>query len=116
MERSRWPCTRETAGSVTNQAMKGSAMIDEATLTPALDEVRALVQADGGDMTLVALSDVGKVDLRLVVEGASCEECVMPREILEQIALDMLHRKVPAVTSVSIDDPREHPDYVPQSH
>jgi hypothetical protein len=40
----------------------------------------------------------------------------MPREILEQIALDMLHRKVPAVTSVSIDDPREHPDYVPQSH
>jgi Fe-S cluster biogenesis protein NfuA len=91
-------------------------MIDEATLTPALDEVRALVQADGGDMTLVATSDTGKVDLLLVVEGASCEECVMPREILEQIALDMLHRKVPAVTSVTIDDPREHPDYVPQAH
>ncbi len=91
-------------------------MIDEATLTPALDEVRALVQADGGDMTLVATNDTGQVDLLLVVEGASCEECVMPREILEQIALDMLHRKVPAVTSVTIDDPREHPDYVPQAH
>jgi Fe-S cluster biogenesis protein NfuA len=92
-------------------------MIDEATLTPALDEVRALVQADGGDMTLVNLDQqAGKVDLLLVVEGASCQECVMPRELLEQIALDMLHRRLPAVTSVTIDDPREHPDYVPQDH
>jgi|HubBroStandDraft_6_1064221.scaffolds.fasta_scaffold2169471_2 Fe-S cluster biogenesis protein NfuA len=92
-------------------------MIDQATLTPALDEVRALVQADGGDFTLVSLDQAaGQVDLLLVVEGASCEECVMPRDLLEQIALDMLHRQVPAVTAVTIDDPREHPGYVPKPH
>ena len=92
-------------------------MIDEAAITPALDEVRALVQADGGDMKLVGLDgDVGKVDLLLVLEGASCEECVMPRDFLEQIALEMLKRKVPAVAAVSIDDPREHPGYVPKRH
>jgi Fe-S cluster biogenesis protein NfuA len=92
-------------------------MIDEAAITPALDEVRALVQADGGDMKLVGLDgDVGKVDLLLVLEGASCEECVMPRDFLEQIALEMLKRKVPAVAAVSIDDPREHPGYVPKEH
>jgi hypothetical protein len=56
------------------------------------------------------------VDLLLVLEGASCEECVMPRDFLEQIALEMLRRKVPAVAAVSIDDPREHPGYVPKDH
>ena len=92
-------------------------MLDEATITPALDEVRSLVQADGGDMELVSLDgSAGTVSLRLVLEGASCEECVMPRDFLEQIALDILRRSAPAVSSVSIDDPREHAGYVPKEH
>ena len=92
-------------------------MLDEATIAPALDEVRSLVQADGGDMELVALDgSTGTVSLRLVLEGASCEECVMPRDFLEQIALDVLRRTASGVSSVSIDDPREHPDYVPKGH
>ena len=90
-------------------------VLDEATIAPALDEVRSLVQADGGDMQLVGF-DAGTEQLRLVLENASCEECVMPRDFLEQIALDMLKRAVPAVGAVSIDDPREHPDYVPKAH
>ena len=40
----------------------------------------------------------------------------MPRDFLEQIALDVLKRNVPGVAAVSIDDPREHPDYVPSAH
>ena len=90
-------------------------MLDEATIVLALDEVRSLVQADGGDMELVGL-DADTVRLRLVLEGASCEECVMPRDFLEQIALDVLKRIVPGVAAVSIDDPREHPGYVPSEH
>jgi Fe-S cluster biogenesis protein NfuA len=90
-------------------------VIDEATITPAIDEARALVQADGGDMELVGIADA-TVSLRLVLEGASCEECVMPREFLEQIVLDMVKQKAPAVAAVTIDDPREHPDYVPSEH
>jgi Fe-S cluster biogenesis protein NfuA len=89
--------------------------IDEATITPALDEARALVQADGGDMKLRGIDgDTLKIDL--VLEGASCAECVMPREFLEQIVLDMVKQKAPAVAAVSIDDPREHPDWVPSDH
>ena len=92
-------------------------MLDEATITPALDEVRSLVQADGGDMELVSLDgSAGAVSLRLVLEGASCEECVMPRDFLEQIALDILRRSTSGVSSVSIDDPREHAGYVPKEH
>lgn len=90
-------------------------VLDEATIVPALDEVRSLVQADGGDMELVAL-DAETVHLRLVLENASCEECVMPRDFLEQIALDVLKRSVPAVGAVAIEDPREAPGWVPKAH
>jgi hypothetical protein len=41
---------------------------------------------------------------------------VMPRDFLEQIVLDMLKQKIPAVAAVSIDDPRERPDWVPSEH
>lgn len=87
-------------------------MIDPDVLTPALDEIRMLVQADGGDMVLTSVVD-GTVNLRLVVEGAHCVECVMPRQFLEQIALGMLQKQAPAVAAVTVDDPREHPDFVP---
>ncbi|HZP30349.1 MAG TPA: NifU family protein [Acidimicrobiia bacterium] len=82
-------------------------MIDPDALAPAIEEIRSLVQIDGGDMLLTSV-DGGHVNLRLVVEGASCVECVMPREFLEQIALDMLRSKVPEVAAVTVDDPREH--------
>jgi Fe-S cluster biogenesis protein NfuA len=90
-------------------------VIDQATIEPALEEARALVQADGGDMEVVGVDDA-TVNIRLILEGASCAECVMPRDFLEQIVLDMLKQKVPAVAAVSIDDPREHPDWVPGDH
>jgi len=90
-------------------------LIDQANIEPALEEARALVQADGGDMEVVGVDD-STVNIRLILEGASCAECVMPRDFLEQIVLDMLKQKIPAVSAVSIDDPREHPDWVPSDH
>jgi Fe-S cluster biogenesis protein NfuA len=90
--------------------------IDVATITPAIDEARALVQADGGDMRLLGVDDAGTVSIELVLEGASCAECVMPREFLEQIVLDMIRQKAGAVAAVRIDDPREHPDWVAPDH
>ena len=89
--------------------------IDAATIEPALDEARALVQADGGDMKLTSI-DGGTLNIELILEGASCAECVMPREFLEQIVLDMVKQKVSAVSAVTIDDPREHPDWVAEDH
>jgi hypothetical protein len=89
-------------------------MVDEQAVASSLEEVRSLVRADGGDMVLTSI--VGSmVNLQLVLEGASCVECVMPRELLEQIALDVLQRNT-AVTELHIDDPREHPDFVPPEH
>jgi hypothetical protein len=39
----------------------------------------------------------------------------MPRPFLEQVALDLVKRTVPEVVRVTIDDPREHPDFTPSS-
>ena len=85
--------------------------MDETTIIPALDEIRGLVQADGGDMVLTAVEG-GTISLQLVVEGAHCVECVMPRPFLEQVALDVFQRAGVAADAVVVDDPREHPDFV----
>ena len=103
-------------------------MIDESELVPALEEIRSLVQADGGDMLLKSVEEIGggaTVNLQLVVEGASCVECVMPREFLEQIALGLLqeshargrrrHRRrprgsTPTSSCPTTDPPKSLPD------
>lgn len=90
-------------------------MIDETAVRDGLEEVQELVRADGGDMLLASI-DGSTVRLELVLEGANCVECVMPREILEQIALDVVQRRAPGVSTLHIDDPREHPDFVPPDH
>jgi Fe-S cluster biogenesis protein NfuA len=84
----------------------------DGTLAAAMTEVRALVQADGGDIVLTSI-DGATVNLRLVVEGAHCVECVMPREFLEHVALDILRQNAPGIEVVRISDPREQPDYIP---
>jgi len=89
--------------------------MDESAIGPALDEIRGLVQADGGDV-LLASADGTTIALQLVVEGASCVECVMPREFLEQVALDVFRRSGVAADAVIVDDPREHPDFVVPDH
>jgi hypothetical protein len=86
-----------------------------AVLLAAIDEVRELVKADGGDMLLTSV-DGGTANLQLVVENSNCVECIMPRDILEQIALDILERGGAGIDAVAIDDPREHPDFVMPEH
>jgi Fe-S cluster biogenesis protein NfuA len=90
-------------------------MINATEIAPTLEEARQLVQADGGDMELVSTDDA-TVSLKLILEGASCVECVMPKEFLEQIVLDMLMRAGHGVSAVAIDDPREDPNWVAPDH
>ena len=80
--------------------------MDQALLDEAVGEVRALVTLDGGDVELISATG-GTVALRLILEGAECRECVMPKEFLEQIALDMVRTRLDQISAVTIDDPRE---------
>ena len=81
--------------------------MDTALVNEGLERLRSLIAADGGDMEVLSVdAGSGEVAVRLILENAVCRECVMPREFLEPIALDMLSTAEPAVTSVVIDDPR----------
>lgn len=84
-------------------------------LLAAVEEIKELVAADGGDMLLTGV-DGATAHLQLVVEHSNCVECIMPREILEQITLDILQRGGAGISAVTIDDPREHPDFVMPEH
>ena len=76
------------------------------TIESALDDVRALLRADGGDLELVGTSE-GTVHLRLLLEDASCADCVLPKPLLTDVVRDALVKRGAGVTSVDIDDPRE---------
>jgi Fe-S cluster biogenesis protein NfuA len=92
-------------------------VLQEDQVRTALVNVSSLVQADGGDIELVSFDpDQGSVALRLVVDGATCQECILPRPLLEDISKGILQRSVPEITAVSIEDPREDPNFVPETH
>ena len=105
----------DSSGVAPEDVPSGGHMADTAALQPALDEVRSIITADGGDILLTSVED-GRVNLQLVVEGASCAECILPRELLEQVTLDIFQRGGTGVTTISIADPRESPDFVAADH
>lgn len=71
-----------------------------------LGPVREMLQLDGGDIELLEF-DGAVAQLRLIVVGSECAECVLPRVLLEEVALKLLRPLNPGLSAVRIDDPRE---------
>lgn len=92
-------------------------MITEPAVAEALGNVRVLVEGDGAGIELVTVEpESGTVQLRLLLDDVSCLECVMPREMLEDVATSVLRRSVPDVARVSIEDPREESGQTSAGH
>ena len=53
--------------------------------------------------------------LQLIVENSDCPECILPVEMLEPIALDIMSADLPSLASVSIIDPRVAAESTAQS-
>jgi hypothetical protein len=82
-------------------------MIDVSAATAALALVRDLLEPDGADIELAGIEG-GTARLRLRLENAACaDSCVLPRAMLETLALQMMQPLVPGLSAVAIDDPRE---------
>ncbi|MBI4296989.1 MAG: NifU family protein [Chloroflexi bacterium] len=62
-----------------------------------LDEIKPGLQADGGDIELVDVSDAGKVTVRL--QGA-CHGCAMSALTLQMVVERMIKEEVPEVKEV----------------
>jgi Fe-S cluster biogenesis protein NfuA len=70
--------------------------------------LQELIEADGGAFEFLGFeSSDGVVSLRLVLDRVTCPECILPPEMLQQIASDYLRRCVPGVTLVKVEDPRQ---------
>ena len=63
----------------------------------ALEDVRPMLQADGGDVELVAVTEDGVVQVRL--QGA-CQGCPMSQITLKRGIETAVKQKVPGVASV----------------
>jgi hypothetical protein len=61
--------------------------LTEATIAPGLEEARAIVRPDGSDFELLSIDTGDTVLLGLRLDGASCPECVLPRDYLESLVL-----------------------------
>ena len=69
----------------------------EEAVKSALNEIRPMLQADGGDVEFVAVSDDGKVSVRLT---GACGGCPMATMTLRMGVENHRKKKVPGVTEV----------------
>lgn len=73
----------------------------------ALEELRAVLQADGADLEVVTI-DPGSdlIELRLDVVHASCAECILPPGDLAATITRAIRRTTPGEFELIVHDPR----------
>jgi hypothetical protein len=81
-------------------------MIDSAAAANGVAALRDFLQADGADIELAGIEG-GTMRFTLLLADARCAECVVPRPMLEAVALQLLQPLVPGLAAVAIHDPRE---------
>jgi hypothetical protein len=81
--------------------------MDPATVASTVDELARVLRADGGDLVLVdADPKRACVTLRLVLDDVSCEDCVLPPDMLFETVRQSLHDRLRDEFELVIDDPR----------
>ena len=82
-------------------------MIDDASVSAAVDELGRFLRADGADLVLVeANPKTARVHLRLILDAVGCEECVLPPDELRTSINDSLQRRILGEFELVLDDPR----------
>jgi Fe-S cluster biogenesis protein NfuA len=81
--------------------------VDGVALAAGVEELRALLRADGADLQIVGTDgEADRVHLRLDLANVECLECVIPPDMLDQMIRDGLRRRVAPDLDVIFDDPR----------
>jgi Fe-S cluster biogenesis protein NfuA len=81
--------------------------LDHQAVTVAVDEVARILRADGADLKLIeANAKTARIHLALVLDSVSCEECVLPPDMLYETVEQSLQRRVAGEFELVLDDPR----------
>ena len=81
--------------------------MEQGDVMAAVDEVARILRADGADLeVLEANAKTARIHLALVLDSVSCEECVLPPEMLYETIEQALQRRVRAEFELVLDDPR----------
>jgi Fe-S cluster biogenesis protein NfuA len=81
--------------------------VDHDAVAAAVDEVARILRADGADLALLEVnSKTARINLALVLEGVSCEECVLPPDMLYETIQQSLRQRVAGEFELVLDDPR----------
>ena len=85
-------------------------MMDDASVSAAVDELGRMLRADGADLLIIeADPKTARVHLRLMLDAVSCEECVLPPDMLRETITDSLQRRIVGEFELVLDDPRQAP-------
>lgn len=80
----------------------------ESAIRSAVDEMRALMQADGADLVVKAIDvPAARVHLAVDLANVECLDCVVPPDMLQRVIGDAIANKHPGELEIVIDDPRE---------
>lgn len=81
--------------------------LDPDAVAIAVDEVGALLRLDGADLRLLEADPAtDRVHLRLVLESASCADCILPPVDLVEAIEHAIQRRSPGELELTVDDPR----------
>jgi hypothetical protein len=90
-------------------------MMDQQAVADTVDEMGALLRADGADLRLVeADPKTARIEIALELEDAECQDCVLPADLLAPMLRDALARRVPGEFELLLRDPRD-PDRLHRS-
>lgn len=81
--------------------------MNPAEVAAAVEELAAIIRADGGDLLLEKADPaMDRVEVRLDLDGVSCLDCILPPEQLRQVLQDGIARRVPSEFELVVHDPR----------
>ena len=82
-------------------------VMDARAVAETVDEMAALLRSDGADLRLVSADPkTDRIEISLELEGAECEECVLPAGLLRKMIGEALSRRVPGEFELVLNDPR----------
>jgi hypothetical protein len=81
--------------------------VNVADVEAAVEEMDALLRLDGATLQMLGADPkTARIEVELELSAVECEDCVMPPELLEQMIIDTVSRKVRGEFELVLRDPR----------